>query len=695
MMRWFAGLLCALCVAGTQAETVVDAVSIEAPGGPLSEIESAAAAFTRGAALPAWADLAQAPPVPPQDSHRSAVVRLWETQLHVAPSPTRLTHRVLQVNDVSALAQIGQIALDFNPRFERLLLHRIMILRGERTIEHTRTAPLRFLQREPKLEDGVYSGVITALVVLPGVRAGDSLQVVYSIVGDNPALGSRYAQRVPWDQLHPTVQRRVTLVAPAQRKVSWRWLGGAGGDGPRPTETVEAGMRRLLFVGHNVVAATGEPMMPPHVQPMRQLQFSEYASWHEVAQWGLAVFPAPAPLPEAMTPLMDRLRALPDAQEQVSQALQWVQGEIRHWAAATGEGALRPRAPALVLQRGYGDCKDKALLLISMLHALGIQARPVLVAAANHNDPPSMLPAPGDFDHVIVQVRLDGREYYLDPTRQGQAGLLSHMGQRFEGAAVLPIDATTQDLVIVRSPNREQIFRSQMQERLSLASFDAEGRLDVEIRWFGVNAESVRTSIRNMNAAELRHFAAATYQQQYAGARLLGEPQVRDDRHLNELTMTASFAVPDLVRASGDVWAVPYAPALGGAIVLPSQRVRRFPLLVPSFPMTYHYVVEMTWPEGVKIIGESTSRRLETPHFRMLTTRQVSGSSERRSVEFEAKVSEVPPFEIQSLANDLNRMAQQIGSALLAERTGEPHAASPATSHDGSTGDRRPPAALR
>ena len=147
---------------------------------------------------------------------------------------SRLTNRAVQVNDASALAEIGQLALEFNPQFERLLLHKVLILRGEQTIDHTRTAPVRFLQREAKLEEGLYSGVITASIVLPGVRAGDTLQVVHSIVGENPTLSARYSQRVSWEQAYPDRAAPRHVGGAAGTTDSWRWFGGAGGDGPAP-----------------------------------------------------------------------------------------------------------------------------------------------------------------------------------------------------------------------------------------------------------------------------------------------------------------------------------------------------------------------------------------------------------------------------------------------------------------------------
>ena len=215
----------------------------------------------------------------------------------------------------------------------------------------------------------------------------------------------------------------------------------------------------------------------------------------------------------------------------------------------------------------------------------GIDARPALASLATRNGPASMLPAPEVFDHVIVQARLAGREYYLDPTRHGQAGLLSRMGQRLEEAAVLPVDADTQDLVIVRSPNRAEIFRNQLHERLSLARFGDEGRLEVEIRWFGLNAETLAhvAAAHGCRPTCAASFPPATCSSTPAAAWSVS-PGVSDDRRLNQLTISASFAVPRLARAAGEQWGVPFAPSLGDAIVLPQRLSRRFPLAVPSFP---------------------------------------------------------------------------------------------------------------
>ncbi|MDV7401596.1 DUF3857 domain-containing protein, partial [Arthrospira platensis SPKY1] len=99
-----------------------------------------------------------------------------------------LVNRAEQAREAGALGVIGQPQLAFNPQHQRLLLHRVHLVRGDEVIDHTPTVRVRFLQRETELEQGVYSGVITAALLLEDVRVGDTLHLVYSVEGDNPVF---------------------------------------------------------------------------------------------------------------------------------------------------------------------------------------------------------------------------------------------------------------------------------------------------------------------------------------------------------------------------------------------------------------------------------------------------------------------------------------------------------------------------
>jgi hypothetical protein len=197
-------------------------------------------------------------------------MRLADTQLWAGETPGYLVHRAEQVHDAGALSHIGRVTVQFNPQFQRLLLHRVALLRGSATVDHTASAEVRFLQRESGLEQGVVSGVVTATMVLPDVRVGDTLELVYTVEGENPIFAGRYAGWAGWDQSHPVALRRVTLVAPPHRRIHWRWIGDRPGPLPEaPVERLHEGLCRLQFEGR---AGAGEGLVrarsaPPGARP--------------------------------------------------------------------------------------------------------------------------------------------------------------------------------------------------------------------------------------------------------------------------------------------------------------------------------------------------------------------------------------------------------------------------------------------
>ncbi|MEF8704724.1 MAG: DUF3857 domain-containing protein [Candidatus Accumulibacter sp. UW26] len=662
--------------------TVLTALALGAPGAlaldqlspaetPLKEIEVAPEHFVRGTPVPDWADLL---PLPTAVSGGKApvVVRLSDSHLRVGPPNVAVLNRAIQVNDASALGLIGQTELPFHPQFQTLRLHKLVIQRGEQTIDHTLTASIRFLQREIDLEKGVYSGVITASIVLPDVRVGDTLHIVLSEEGGNPIFGARFAERAVWDLPAPVDLRlrRVTLLAPKEREIQWRWIGGLTAEGPRPQQTLEGGMRRLRFEGRDLAGVDIEPGTPPHVQQLRSLQFTEYHDWNQVALWALGLFPLDAPLPDEMTPVMRRLRALENSDEKVSQALQWVQSEIRNWSIALGENSHRPQPPAEVLKRRYGDCKDKALLLVRMLSELGIEARPVMVSLSTRKGPSLVLPTPDAFDHVIVQVKLGGREFFVDPTRLGQTGLLARMGQVFEDAMVLPIDVKTRGLVTIHSPNRAEIFARELSERFTLPSFDGEATLEQTLRLTGVIAEVLRVMIPRYDAAQLRQIVLGDYERRYPGIRVIGEPKVTDDQRLNQLTLQTRFVIPKLAQESDGNWGMQFLPqTLITKFVLPPSTGRRFPVFRPDHPDTDTYSVEMVWPAVVAAAHDPAAQKLETPHFQLETTRSFRGNVDRRTVRFVPLGSEIPAAELPRLQEDLRKLSTQVGGVMVVAKS--------------------------
>ena len=637
------------------------------PETPLKEISVAASAFVRGAPLPAWADVLPLPP--PAETRRALAVRLEDTHLLVADEPVQLVNVATQANDASALGQLGQIAIHFIPQYQRLSLHKVVILRGSETIDHTATVQVRFLQREAGLEQGVYSGVITASLLLPDVRVGDTLHVQYSITGANPIFGGRYVQATSWQRPLPVQVRRVTLNAPEQRAIRWRWVGDGTPSALAPASSTANGMRKLRFEERDLAAVELEPMLPRGSFPLRWLQFSEFADWADVARWADALFPPDAPLPDELAPVMARLLRLPSRSEQASQALQWVQSEIRYYSVALGESSHRPHTPAEVLRNRYGDCKDKSFLLMRMLQTLGIPARAVLASLGSPQGPGKQLATPLAFDHAVVQARIDGRDVYLDPTRMGQRGPVERMGQGLEEASVLVVDGRdTRELSVVRSPNRRELFRSELTEKFKLDAFGDDGELVAEQRWVGLGAETMRLTAARFDSPRLARTVLAGIERRYPGATVVGAPEFSDEVDLNRLTLRTRFKIPKLatpLNAADGSWVMRFAPAnLLGTIAVPPSAVRSFALAVPAFPGSIAYSAEMQWPASVSAAFEPPPLRMGTAQFSAEIARSFRGNVSRVALSFEATAPSVPAKEVPAYLDEIKKMERGVGGAM-------------------------------
>lgn len=635
----------------------------------MKEISVAADAFVRNAPLPTWADLLPLPA--PVATRRAVTIRLDDTHLLVADKPVQLVNAAQQVNDASVLGQIGQIAVQFIPQYQRLLLHKVALLRGDQLIDQTASVPVRFLQREAGLESGIYSGVITASLLLPDVRVGDTLLLQYSIEGANPILGQRYVQAAPWQRPVPVQVRRVTLNVPAGREIQWKWIGD--GVAPptqlQPVTSTADGMQRLRFEEHDMPAVELEPMMPRGTSPLRWLQFSEFASWGDVARWADALFPADEPLPNELLPLVQRWLALPSRSEQASHALQWVQSNIRYVSVSLGESSHRPHSPAEVLRNRYGDCKDKSFLLMRILQSLGIPAHAVLASLGAPQGPARQLASPLAFDHAVVAARIDGRDVFLDPTRLGQRGPVERMGQGQEEASVLVVDRDTTGLVVVRSPNRRELFHGELSESFRLNAFDEDGLLDARQQWNGLQAELIRLTLARTDPASLQRNLLAALTRRYPAATPIGSPELTDEVDLNRITLHASYKIPKLATATEGNWAMRYLPSnLQGSFAVPPSATRSFPLGLPAFPGNASYSVEMQWPESVSAVVDPVTQRIANDQFVAEITRSFRGNTSRMSVSLEALTPSVPAKNVPALLDDVKALERGIGGGMVVAR---------------------------
>jgi len=659
--RWVAALASAAAVA--MAGSAAQAAEAQ----PATDTAIAQGTFSRGDPIPDWAHPVA---IPPTKRSNPVVTRLADTQFRVGKVNSFYSNRAIQVNASAALARIGQYQLYYVPQYQKLRLHRVHLLRGDAILDRTASSNVSFLQREMDLERGVYSGGVTVALLIDDVRIGDTLHITYSIEGSNPVFGDTYSENASWDQEDPIELRSVTLSHPIERDIRWQMQGDFRSGRQEPDLTLSKTHRQLRWQETGIDGIDSEPGTPDNYFAARALQFSEYTDWSAVARWAEPLFANGGALPKEMRDLVEKLKQLPGEEARALAALRWVQEEIRYFAVTLGESSHRPNPPHVVVERRFGDCKDKTFLLLTLLRELGIEAHPLLVSQRYPKLPEKLLPTPLAFDHVMVRAKVDGQYRYLDGTRLGQRGRLTRRSAVATGMAGLAVAPGVASLASIAAPEARELNTQTLNEHFTLPSFTGDAKLETSITWNGNDAENIRIAAAQFTPEQLSKFALSNYERIYPGIELAGVPTWQDDTEGNRITLNTSYSVPKLATEYGLEWGMRFFPAnLRGAVHVPPQLKRKFPLVALSSSYQAKYELTVDWPQSVAMAHDPSSKRVSNEFFSLDVTRSFRGNRARVGVTFAALTEVVQPEQLPRLMEEVKAIDQAVRGYVVVEKS--------------------------
>jgi len=261
-------------------------------------------------------------------------------------------------------------------------------------------------------ENGTYSDERIHKAPLPALSVGAIVEEETVRTDSQPFFTGGGVYRNWFQRGVPVVRSRLIVEAPADAPLDYRTslfpaagihAPATGGNSQAAGASPAPSVRRLVFeigplpagIASDIDLATPAPHSP-------WVEFSTGKSWQSVAEI-YRQMAEPQIRPEevkAVLPTPSGSGRLALIQQLVSQ----LHAQVRYTGIEFGESALKPETPAEILKRHYGDCKDKATLLVAMLRASGIPANLALLDAGPGRDVTPDLPGMNQFDHAIVYV---------------------------------------------------------------------------------------------------------------------------------------------------------------------------------------------------------------------------------------------------------------------------------------------------
>jgi transglutaminase-like putative cysteine protease len=490
---------------------------------------------------------------------------------------------------------------------------------------------------------GLYYDNRAEIVRFEGLRPGDVVEIQYLV--DDVASENQLADYFgDLQYVADTIPKRrwdYTLIAPASRPI---YTNLPRVPGLERKLSVEGDERIYRFAATNVAKIDPEPAMPGLAEVAPYLHVSTYATWEDVAAWYWRLIEEQLVADDEIRRVARSLvkKGASDA-ERVRAVYDYVVTNTRYVGLEFGIHGYKPYKVTQVLSRRFGDCKDKASLMIALLREVGVASELVLVRTRRggrlDRDPASL----AVFDHAIVYVpKLDR---YLDGTAEfaGQTELPT----QDQGVTVLrvgPRGGVLTETPVLSSGESRVARRWRVQlERTG----DAQVEESLAIR--GQAAPGWRQHYQTPGERSDRY--GRVWTGRFPGARLTAvEMPGIGDRNA-AVTVNATVSVPQLGRA-----------AAGGGLELPvtgrdADFVRTYARLsarrqdlVLAYPWSHDEEISYRLPSGWRLVSGAIPppRMIESRFGRFRLEVEADGETVRVHSFLDVTRSRIAPDDYQS-----------------------------------------------
>jgi len=452
---------------------------------------------------------------------------------------------------------------------------------------------------------GLYYDTRAAVVVFENLRAGDVVEVQYTVsdVAYSNDLADYFGDLDTLGDVFPVRRWDYTLIAPSTRVF---YLNQPAFSGFHSTTEERGAEKRYRFEALNLPRVESEPAMPGFTEIAPYLHISTYSGWEDMGRWYWNLvadqMQDDGSLAKAATQATAGLTSTLDKVKAIHRLV--VEG-TRYVGLEFGIHGYKPYKSAQVLQRRFGDCKDKATLLVALLGKVGVEGELVLLRTRRGGRIDPMPASLAVFDHAIAYV--PALDLYIDGTAE------------FSGLGELPSE--DQDTMVLHvSAHGARLLRTPI---LAAETNTASRTWQVDLHADGSARVTEDVVVRGQAAHEWRsHYQTEgerrerygkVWSGRFAGAVLDEVTMDVSDRN-RPASVHATVNVPQLgeVLPSGEMRLPTSSREADFTSTYARLGKRRWPLVL-AYPWRHEEHVLYRLPVGAHVARAPSSCKLESP----------------------------------------------------------------------------------
>ena len=637
-------------------------------------LASIALVFIPGAhaAVPDWVHQAAEKPLGTLDPEINAVVLLDEVK-YTIPGGDDILERYRRVVKIVRKEgrEEGDLSVWIGHEGKVLSVHAWSIDKSGREYE---LKEKDFAERAP-YSYVLYDDVRMRTTQAPAADAGSLIAFEYEV------RRKVWIKELNWffQEENPVREARLILQMPAgwEYKDSW-----ASASRVEPEPSSEGG---LQWTVRDVPPIKREPRMPAFLSISGQMELSYFGpsvgsknsaanveSWEALGRWytGLTAGRR-SPTSEISQKARELTAGKADFDGKVRTLASFLQTDVRYVAIEIGIGGYQPHAAGDIFHARYGDCKDKATLLSSLLQEVGIRSEYVLIntnrgivsptnhsAIFNHAILAIELPATLNANsyHSIFRSKAGKRYLIFDPTDEYTplGDLRSELQDTY---ALLVTDAGGELIHTALQPPENNTLVREGQFKLN-----SDGSLSGEVveKRTGDHALYERYALKEANQQQRLQRVERSLGHSLRGFTLQSLEIQQLDTRDKDLVLTYNFTVPNYVHVQGPL-TLARPRILGEMTFAVDQKPRHYAIEMRSASRETD-VFEIEIPPGYKVDDMPDPVKIDMGFASYQSKSEVAGTKLRYTREYVVRDLHVGP---ERLA-DLRKLEGMIGADEMA-----------------------------
>jgi hypothetical protein len=454
---------------------------------------------------------------------------------------------------------LAEVNLPYNSSFQELHVVSARTIKKDGTIVNVKRSDIRTTAQAGDYL--MYDDAQGYGFSMPGIEDGCVIDYTWEEITHPMLMPGQFFTYWGFNGPEPVGVSRYVLHTPTDKPLKFKTYND---DSLKPvvTTSLDGKTRTYTWEIKNAKPLDIEPSMPDYNDVHTWMEVSSVDSWQDIAKWFWGLQSPQAKPTDAIKKTVSTLIAGKQTDEEKARAIyDWVANRTRYVGLEFGISAFKPHSAAEVHDKLYGDCKDKATLLVTMLGLAGIKASPVLLHAEEHRAVDQGLPTLNAFNHCIALAQVSGKEVWLDATAETCAYGDIPAGDR--GSRVLVVNDGKGEFKTIPTYNAAENGMSVHTDITVRPDGGADTKVDFTMR--GESSQGMRYRAKAYTPDQRKQMMNAMAQRLSTGATMkafdLPDGSDKDGPYVMKLTATA----PNFAKKTSSLLLLPVGLGTGSS----------------------------------------------------------------------------------------------------------------------------------